>query len=114
MENLAIIAVIALVAAIGIVYTVKHFKGQGGCCGGGGYKPRRKKLSKVLYEKTFRVDGMHCENCKARVEEVVNDIEGADGKVDLKKGLLTVSYAKDVEDAYIKAEIERVGYTVHK
>ena len=25
-------------------------------------------------EKTFRVEGMHCEHCKARVEEAVNDI----------------------------------------
>ena len=28
---------------------------------------------------------MHCANCKARVEETVNDIRGAAGKVDLKK-----------------------------
>ena len=112
MENLIIIAIIAVVAVIGIVYTVKHFKGKGGCCGGGGYKVKKKKLTNVLYQKTFKVEGMHCENCKARVEEVVNDMKGVAGKVDLKKNELTVSYAEEVDDEVIKARIQRAGYTV--
>ena len=58
------------------------------------------------------VVGMHCEHCKARVEEVVNDIKGVAGSVKLKKGELTVSYAEDVEDERIKSKIERVGYKV--
>ncbi len=113
MENVIIIGILAVVVVIGIVNTVKHFKGQGGCCGGGGsYKPRKKKLPSTLYQKTFRVEGMHCEHCKNRVEEVVNDIQGVAGKVDLKKGEVTVSYAEDVADEVIKARIESAGYTV--
>lgn len=113
MENIIILGVLAVVVAIGIVNTVKHFKGQGGCCGGGGsYKPRQKRLPTVLYTKTFKVDGMHCEHCKNRVEEVVGDIQGVAGQVDLKKGEVTVSYAEDVADDVIKASIERAGYTV--
>ncbi len=112
MENYIIIGMIAVMVAIGVIYTVKHFKGEGGCCGGGSYKPRRKKLSDVKYKKTFKVGGMHCEHCKNRVEEAVNDIKGVVGKVDLKKGELTVSYAEDVADEIIKTKIERVGYTV--
>lgn len=81
MENIIIIAVIVIVFAIGIRSTVKHFKGQGGCCGGGDYKPKVKRLPNVLYQKTFKVGGMHCEHCKNRVEEVVNDINGVAGKV---------------------------------
>lgn len=91
---------------------VKHFKGKGGCCGGGDYKPRKKKLSHVLYTKTFQVEGMHCEHCKNRVEEVVGDIQGVAGKVDLKKGELIVSYAEDVDDEIIKSRIQRAGYIV--
>ena len=112
MENLIIIAIIAVVAVIGVVYTVKHLKGKGGCCGGGGYRAKKKKLANVLYEKTFQVEGMHCENCKARVEEVVNDIKGIAGRVDLKKNELTVSYAEEVDDELIKARLQRAGYTV--
>ena len=114
MENYIIIGIIAVIVAIGGVYTVKHFKGESGCCGGGSYKPRRKKLSDVKYKKTFKIGGMRCEHCKNRVEESVNDIKGVAGKVDLKKGELTVSYAEDVSDEIIKAKIERVGYTVEQ
>ena len=112
MENYIIIGIIVFIVAIGIVYTVKHFKGEGGCCGGGSYKSGRKKLSNVKYQKTFNVGGMHCKHCKNRVEETVNDIKGVAAKVDLKKGKLTVSYAEDVADEIIKSKIERVGYTV--
>ena len=68
----------------------------------------------MLYQKTFKVEGMHCDHCKNRVEEVIGDMKGLAGKVNLKKGELTVSYAEDVADEQIKARIERAGYTVTK
>jgi len=73
MTDIIIIAIVIVIAAIGIRSTIKHFRGQGGCCGGGDYKPRKKKLKNILYSKTFTVDGMHYNHCKNRVEEVVND-----------------------------------------
>lgn len=112
MENLIIILIIAIAAVLALRSALGHFRGQGGCCGGGGYKPRRKKLKKVLYTKNFKVEGMHCENCKNRVEEIVGDICGTAGKVDLKKGILTVSYADEVSDELIRERIERAGYIV--
>ena len=112
MENIIIIGIVVFAAVVGIIYTIKHFKGQGGCCGGGSYKPRKKKLPYVKYQKTFKVDGMHCDHCKNRVEEVVNDIPGVAGKVNLKKGEVTVSYAEDVSDKVIQSRITRAGYTV--
>ena len=111
-ENIIIIVIILVIAAIGIFNMVRHFKGQGGCCGGGGYKPKKKKLPRVLYRKTFKVDGMHCGHCKDRVEEVVNDIKGVAGSVDLKKGELTVSYAEDVADDLILERVAGAGYVI--
>ena len=49
MENYIIIAILVLAVGYGIVSAIKHFKGQGGCCGGGSYKPKKKKLKNVLY-----------------------------------------------------------------
>ena len=111
MENIIIIALIAIGATLGIYSAVKHFKGQGGCCGGSSYKPRQKKLSQVRYQKTFTVNGMHCEHCKRRVEEVINDVPSLSGKVDLKAGKVVISYADSVEDAVIIERLKRVGYT---
>ena len=107
-----IIAILVVALFFGIRATVKHFARKSGCCGSADYKPKKKKLSAVLYQKDFKVEGMHCEHCKARVEEVVNDIQGVSGSVDLKNGTLTVSYAEDVDDELIKSKIERVGYKV--
>ena len=47
---------------------------------------------------------------QVRVEEAVNDIKGAAGKVDLKKGLLTVSYAESLDEEQVKQKVERAGY----
>lgn len=110
-ENIILLVLVVVVVAIGLWSTVRHFRGKGGgCCGGGDYKPRKKKLPHVAGQKTFQVEGMHCEHCKVRVEEAVNDIKGAAGKVDLKKGLLTVSYAESLDDEQVKQKVERAGY----
>ena len=112
MEN-AIILGILLVVLVGAIVTLIKRAGRKGCCGSGSdYKPRKKKLKNVIATKVFAVDGMHCEKCANRVTEVVNDIPGVAGAVDLKKGIVTVSYEREVPDEQIKARIERVGYTV--
>ena len=112
MDNYIIIGIIVLIAVIAIGTLVKR-SGRKGCCGSGSdYKPRKKKLQAVIATKVFAVDGMHCEKCANRVTEVINDITGVAGVVDLKKGIVTVSYEQEVADEQIKARIERVGYTV--
>ena len=112
MVDYVIIGIIIVIAFFAIRIIVKR-KGRKGCCGSGSdYKPRKKKLQAVIATKVFVVDGMHCEKCANRVTEVVNDIPGVAGAVDLKKGIVTVSYEREVPDEQIKARIERVGYTV--
>lgn len=112
MENMIIIGIL-LVIAIAAIGTLVKRSGRKGCCGSSSdYKPRKKKLKNVIATKTFVVDGMHCEKCANRVTEVVNDIPGASGAVNLKKGTVTVSYEQEVPDDQIIAKIERVGYTV--
>lgn len=112
MDNYIIIGVIALIALAAII-TIARRAGRKGCCGSSGdYKPRKKKLKQVIATKTFVIDGMHCEKCSNRVTEVLNDIPGVAGAVNLKQGTATVSYEREVPDWEIKAKIERFGYTV--
>lgn len=110
MENYVMIAILAAAVVAGIVHTIRHFRGRGGCCGSGDYKVRRKRLKKVRFRKIFVVEGMHCAQCAARVEEAINDIEGVACRADYKNGKITVAYAEEVEDARIRARIERIGY----
>lgn len=112
MDNLIIIAIIAVLALIGVRSMVKHFKHESACCGGGGTYVSKKKLKKVIAKKTFIVEGMTCENCKARVERTINDMDGLLAKVNLKKKEVLVLMEKEVPDEEIVAAIEKAGYTI--
>ena len=112
MENAMIIAVVAIVALLGVREAMKHFKGQGGCCGGGTYTPKAKKLDKVVAQKTVRIDGMTCEHCRNRVHEAFNDIEGVSAEVDHKKGRAIVFCDRVIDDAVICAAVQKAGYKV--
>lgn len=112
MDNYIIIGIIAIIAVIAIGTLVKRAGRKGCCSSGSDYKPRKKKLKNVIATKVFVVDGMHCEKCANRVTEIVNDFPGVAGVVNLKKGIVTVSYEQMIPDEQIKERIERVGYTV--
>ena len=114
MGSYIIVGIVVVLIAVGIVSTVRRIRSKSSCCSGGDYKPRRKKLKNIIARKTFRVDGMHCERCAARVEEVIGDIHGVSGKVNLKRCELTVFYAETVEDELIRTRLEKAGYTLTK
>lgn len=114
MENFIILGVIAVLMIIGLRSTKKHFKGEGGCCGGGS-KPvpkQDKKLQNVISQKIVSIEGMTCDHCKNWVEKSINDIEGAAAKVNLKKKEAVVSLDREVRDDIIRAAIEKAGYKV--
>lgn len=97
---------------LGIRSSIKHFRGEGGCCGGGGTAVKRKRLKKVTATKTVMIEGMSCEHCKNRVEQSINEIDGAAAQVKLKKKQAIVSLEKNVSDEQLCAAIERAGYQV--
>lgn len=88
MENAILIVLIVTVVAVGVWQVLRRVQGKGGgCCGGGGsYTAKKKKLSHVIGQKTFLVEGMSCEHCKPGVEEAVNDIHGAVGQPTGRRG----------------------------
>lgn len=111
MENAIIICAIAAVVAAAALSARKHFKGEGGCCGGGTYR-ENKKLAHVAGKKIMRIDGMMCENCEARVERYINEIPGAACKASHKKNHAIVSYEQEISDEAICAAVEKAGYKV--
>lgn len=112
MTNVIIIAVLAVILALAVRSSIKHFRGEGSCCGGGTYKAHKKKLTGVIARKTFTVEGMSCQHCVNRVMEAVNSINGASAVVHLKRGKVVVSMNREIPDTVIKEAIEKAGYTV--
>lgn len=112
MGNGIVIAIILLIFFIGLKSTVKHFKGQGACCGGGSsVKAKRKKLmGTVVTELTLTIDGMHCENCKNRIESKINELEGVSCKVYLRKKSATIVSTHELNPEDIREIIQKLGY----
>lgn len=112
MENLIIILILAVIIVLGVKSSIKHFKGQGGCCGGSSEKRPKKKLGNVIAKRIFTVEGMTCEHCRNRVERCINEIDGAAAKVSLGKKEAVISLEKEVSDEVLKEAVEKAGYQV--
>jgi copper chaperone CopZ len=111
----------AVIVIIGIGITlcavrasIKHFKGEGSCCGGGsGIITDKKKLTGTkLGQKTISIEGMHCDNCRRHVQNALNKLDGAAATVNLKKQQAVVAYDREISDDTLKAAVEQAGYTV--
>lgn len=112
-EDMIIVAILLVLVLIGIRSTIKHFKGEGGCCGGGStVKIKKKRLKHVLCQKVVTIEGMSCEHCKNRVESRLNELAGISAKVDLKKGKAVISMEQELSDERIREIIEKAGYQV--
>ena len=114
-SNIIIIVILVLVLLVALRGSIKHFKGEGGCCGGSGgtvKEPDKKLSGTVIKTKVFKIDGMHCENCTNRVKRSINRIDGVSAKLNLKKKQAVVQYEKEVEDDTLIKKIEGLGYKV--
>ena len=111
MVDVIIIIILTIVVFIGLKETIKHFKGEGACCGGGSTKPKKKKLEgKVVCKYAFLIEEMHCGNCANAVTRAINDIDGAVAQVSLKKKTAKVSCDRDIDALIIEEAIRKRGY----
>ena len=112
--TLIVLLIVIVIAAFALRNSIGHFKGEGGCCGGGEtVLPDHKELAgPKIGEKTVHIEGMHCENCKNRVERAINRIDGAVGRVNLKKKTAVVSFERAVSDEEIRKAVEDLDYQV--
>ena len=111
-------AIIVLIVIVLLIFalkgTLKHFKGESPCCGGGSGLIKTEIEEKVLEhpaigKKTVMVSGMHCDHC---VKSVTEAIEGASAKVNLKKEEAVVSYDREIDDDDLKKAVEEAGFKV--
>jgi copper chaperone len=63
-------------------------------------------------QRTYVVDGMSCQHCRATITDAVQRVPGISGvQVDLDRGTVTVRGA-DADDAAVRAAIDQAGYQV--
>lgn len=112
MGNVIIIAVLVIIVVYAVVSSRKHFKGEGGCCGGGGgdIVVRKKLENPKIGEYVIHIEGMTCDNCRIRVENAINKLDGVCAKVSLKKKQAVVSYEKEIDKEEIIKAVRAAGY----
>ena len=114
MGTIIVVAILIIILVLALRSSITHLTGQGGCCGGGGeLKAEKKRLSgPIVARRQIVIEGMHCENCKNRVELCLNQLDGVFAKVNLKKQTATVSMNRLVADSQLRLCVENAGYTV--
>ena len=118
MGDAIIMVVILIVLIFAVKGSLKHFKGEGACCGGGSgsekpKKPKRKTLDgPVIGRRTIRISGMHCQNCVNSVTTALNAIDGISADVSLKDNRAEVSYDRAVDESVLKQAVEGAGFEV--
>lgn len=65
-----------------------------------------------MSEKTLQIKGMSCGHCAARVEKVLNSIDGVEAKVDLNSNTAKLSFSKEVSYETLKTSVDNIGYEV--
>ena len=111
MENASIIAILLVLVVIALLRVRKHFKG--GCCGGSSVVRIKKKLDgPIINRKELVIEGMHCENCAARVENALNRMDGVSCRVNLRKKTAEVSCSAEVSAETLKKAVEELDYRV--
>jgi len=68
----------------------------------------------IMSEKILQIKGMSCGHCSARVEKVLNAIDGVEAKVDLESNSARLILSKDVSDEALKTAVDNIGYEVIK
>ena len=73
MADIIIILIVIILLGLALKGSIKHFKGEGPCCGGGSGSSKKAKTKfldgPVIGRKTLKISGMHCGAlCKYRNE----------------------------------------------
>lgn len=116
-----IVLVFAIVLVIAVRATIRHFRGEGGCCGGAADPPTPDKpLGAVVDRRELVLDGLHCMKCVARVKSALEAIPGVAAEVTLQPqsklsigyGLAIVSMDRDIPDDDLRKAVEAQGFRV--
>ena len=113
MGNIIVIVVIVVIAFFAVRSSMKHFKGEGGCCGGGGdVKIKPKHLDTIVATKKLQIEGMSCANCQNRIENALNGMAQVNAKASFKKGEAIVKLGADIPEEELREAVEKLGYKV--
>ena len=118
MSDVIIILILIVILGFAVKSSIKHFKGEGACCGGGSgqvktKRPKKKKLDgPVIGTRTIKISGMHCQNCVNSVTRALNSLDGVSAKVSLRDNSAEVSFDRSVRRHRLRRALEDARFEV--
>lgn len=116
MADIIIILIVIVLLGFALKGSIKHFKGEGPCCGGGSGSSKKAKVKfldgPAIGRKTLKITGMHCEHCVNAVTNALNELDGVVAKVNLKSNSAEVSYDRQIDEIDLKNAVKKAGYEV--
>lgn len=113
MINVILVLFIIVIFVFALKNSIKHFKGESSCCGGGsGTLVEKKHLANpVVEKKTVFTAGMKCSECAKKLWNSLNKIEELSvKKVNFKNGTAVLEASRNISDEEIKSAVENAGY----
>ena len=117
MVDIIIVLIVIVLLGLALKGSIKHFKGEGACCGGGGGSvvldiPEKSLENPVLGKKVLKVSGMHCEHCAKKVSDAIVKVDDKyKVKVDLKCGEVTITSKNTIDIDNVKENVNQTGFT---
>ena len=110
-----VVLVFAIVFVIAVRAALRHFKGEGGCCGGGAGAPppvADKVIGPAVARRELALGGLHCMKCVARVKAALEALPGVAADVTLDPQRAVVRMDRDVPDEALRKAVEAQGFQV--
>ncbi len=110
-----VVLVFAIVLALAVRAALRHFKGEGGCCGGGAGEPppvADKAIGPAVARRELALGGLHCMKCVARVKAALEALPGVAADVTLDPQRAVVRMDREVPDEALRKAVEAQGFQV--
>ena len=110
-----VVLVFAIVLALAVRAALRHFKGEGGCCGGGAGAPppvADKAIGPAVARRELALGGLHCMKCVARVKAALEALPGVAAEVTLDPQRAIVRMDREVPDEALRKAVENQGFQV--
>lgn len=110
-----VVLVFAIVFALAVRAALRHFKGEGGCCGGGAGAPppvADKAIGPAVARRELALGGLHCMKCVARVKAALEALPGVAADVTLDPQRAIVRMDREVPDEALRKAVEDQGFQV--
>lgn len=115
MADAIILILVAILMGLAVKGAVKHFKGDGTCCGcgtGAAAPAGKTHCCRPQGGKTMKISGMHCARCAENVKKAIEGIDGVSAKVSLEDGSAVVSCDRPLDCEKLKKAVEKAGFKV--